>query len=347
MLAAAKGPCISIFLPLPEPLEVRTRLKNAIRNVEKSLKGEHGALLEPVSALADGASAEGRWGAGLVVFRSPDLFRYFWVREFAKELVTVEDRFRIRPFLALLRTDKRFYILGLSQKQIRLLRCTDGECREAPLPASVPKSLQEASQTTRPDHAMDGRSSGGPSSGSMKGVVFGTSSDRDAKGEYLLHFFKDIDKGVQAMLKNETAPLVLAGVDSEVAMYRRVNSYPHLLEQAIPAAFGGLKPNELHARAQEIVREHLIGPLQKAMAQFERLRNAGRMLFEVKAILNNAQDGRVAQLFLTEDAEVKGDDGSDVLNQAALETLLHGGQVFVLKPEQAPDKAPAAAVLRY
>jgi hypothetical protein len=341
MLAAAKGPCISIFLPLPELLEVRTRLKNAIRNIEKRLGGEHRALLESVSALADDTSAEGRWSTGLVVFRSPDLFRHFWVREFSRELVSVEDRFQIRPFLALLRTDKRFYILALSQKQVRLLRCTDGECREASLPPSVPKSLQEASQTTRPDHALDNRS------GSMKGVVFGMSSDRDAKGEYLLHFFKDIDKAVQTILKNETAPLVLAGVEPEVALYRRVNSYPHLMERAIPAAFGGVKPGELYARAQEIVREHSIGPLQKALAQFERLRNAGRVLFEVKAILNDAQDGRIAQLFLREDAEARGDDGADLLNQAALETLVHGGQVFVLKPEQSPDKAPAVAVLRY
>ena len=42
-----------------------------------------------------------------------------------------------------------------------------------------------------PDHVLDNWSAGGPSVGRMKGVVFGTSSDRERHEEYLRHFFKD------------------------------------------------------------------------------------------------------------------------------------------------------------
>jgi hypothetical protein len=43
--------------------------------------------------------------------------------------------------------------------------------------------------------------------------------------------------------------------------------------------------------------------------------------------------------------DTNGDD--DKINEAAIQTLLHGGQVFVVGPEQMPDRAALAAVMRY
>jgi len=37
----------------------------------------------------------------------------------------------------------------------------------------------------------------------------------------------------------------------------------------------------------------------------------------------------------------------DLLNTAALQTLLHGGQVFGLQRQDMPEKAEAAALLRF
>ena len=43
--------------------------------------------------------------------------------------------------------------------------------------------------------------------------------------------------------------------------------------------------------------------------------------------------------------DTNGDD--DKINEAAIQTLLHGGQVFVVGPDQMPDRAPLGAVMRY
>jgi hypothetical protein len=43
--------------------------------------------------------------------------------------------------------------------------------------------------------------------------------------------------------------------------------------------------------------------------------------------------------------DTNGDD--DKINEAAIQTLLHGGQVFVVGPDQMPDRAALAAVMRY
>jgi len=76
---------------------------------------------------------------------------------------------------------------------------------------------------------------------------------------------KEIDKGVHHILLGQTAPLILAGVQEEVAVYRPVNSYPRLIEQAVLGSPDAFEPNELHDRAMEIAREIPPPPLQKAL----------------------------------------------------------------------------------
>jgi hypothetical protein len=40
-------------------------------------------------------------------------------------------------------------------------------------------------------------------------------------------------------------------------------------------------------------------------------------------------------------------DDEDMLDFAAIHTLLNGGTVYAVEPEQVPDKALAAAIFRY
>ena len=101
-------------------------------------------------------------------------------------------------------------------------------------------------------------------------------------------------------------------------------------------------------------------PLQKAPADFGN--NGCRVSFSAPDILKAAYEGRVADLFLSESAEQKGiwdeqqqeiltpaheEDAEDLLNAAALQTLLHGGRAFALKAPDIPEKAATAAVLRF
>jgi hypothetical protein len=348
-LAAAVPPCITILLPLPEPSEIHIRLKNAVRYAEKSLRErnvrpeEIEALLQPVQALAETIEVEGRWGNALVVLRSPAVFRHFWVRRMPREIVAVGEQFALHPLLSLFGSTSIFYVLALSQKHIHLFRCTEDSFERVRLPDSVPVNLNVWLRTRQPDHVLDNRAFGGPSAGSMRGVMFGTSTDREDKEENLLHFFREVDKGVHNVLKDGAAPLVLAGVEYEVALYRRVNTYPRLLEAAVygsPESFG----SELHARALQIVEQHSPEPLRSALAQFERYRGSTRVSFDVEQTLQAAHFGRVANLFLRRDNSGSDDDK---INGAAIQTLLHGGQVFVLNQEQMPDGAALAALMRY
>lgn len=277
-LAASSGPCISILLPMDTAREQLAqnpvRLKNAMRVVEglvrdKGVDAEQArALLDPMREFKADLEDWSGDHQGLAIFRSAEVLRAFRVPLQLGEWVSIADHFYVKPLLPLLHSDQTFYILALSQKHIRLLRCTGHSSEEIPLPESVPKTLWEDSQTEKPDHDQKNRGAAGPSTGSMKGVMSSTNTDREARDEYLLHFYKHVSQGVAERLKDENAPLVIAGVDYEVALFRRENTYPHLAEDAVHGAADGLKGGELHRRALQAVQPYFEAPLKQNTSAF-------------------------------------------------------------------------------
>jgi hypothetical protein len=194
-----------------------------------------------------------------------------------------------------------------------------------------------------PDHVLDNRSAGGPSVGKMKGVLFGTNTDRERHEEYLKHFFKEVDEGVHHILLGQNAPLILAGVQEEVALYRPVNSYPRLMKQAVLGSPDAYEPNELHDRALEIAREIPPPPLEKALEQLKEVFGTKLAVSDRDEIVQRAEEGRVADLLLGEESGPQ----ADLLNLAALKTLQHRGQAFTVKKSMLPPKTDAVAILRY
>jgi hypothetical protein len=70
------------------------------------------------------------------------------------------------------------------------------------------------------------------------------------------------------------------------------------------------------------------------------------VLGDAGAIVKAAAEGRVASLFLSENAGTGGQP-DDPLNMAALQTVLHGGWAFELNPADMPAKNSATALLRF
>jgi hypothetical protein len=353
---------------IPDAAQIETRLKAAIREAENGLIGQGmdarsaTTLVEPLDSFAAQIAVEGVWSAEFVLFNSRDTMRCFHIRDLSRDFVTVGDRFLIRPLLPLVSREQRFYMLALSRKYVRLLFCTWRTAKEIPLGALVPQNLDVWLNSRIPDHVLDNRSSAGPSVGSMKGVMFGTNTDRERRDEYLTHFFREIDKGLRKALAGQNIPLLLAGVESEIVLYRKVNTYPHSLEPAVHGSPDGLSPNDLLLRAVEAVRQTFSAPLRKVLQSFKDFRDTSRVSTSISEILKLAPQGRVAHLLIREDADYGGErDGlaltvgngpilakaEDLLNLAALLTVSHRGHVFALKAPDMPEETDVAAVLRF
>jgi hypothetical protein len=364
-LATAKGPCITAVVPLPNPAELKTRIKNAIRGIQKQM-AEHGVdprtasgLIAPIEDLTGDMTTNGTWAHALILFRSPGLFESYLLHGQFQEAHMVQERFQVGPLLQTLAHETRFHLLGLSQRHVRLFHCTQYRAEPAAADAKLPQSLRSWMDSGQPDHVLASRSAAGPSVGKMKGVLSGTSAEHEREDAYLAHFFKAVDRGVIAHLRNRTGPLVLAGVDYELAMYRRINSYRPTLEDAVTGSPDGVPDRTLHERAMKVVTSTFSEPLQKAIMQIREHAGTSRSSTDPRTVVQAAFQGRVSDLLIAANAGYWGtwnhqtqevdshNRNEELLNAAALETLQSGGHAYVLNQSEMPVKAEAAAFFRF
>jgi hypothetical protein len=358
----ANGPCLTAVVALDNPAEIPARFKNALRALRASLQpvadpATIADLMAPVSEVAAMAHAAHLWAHSLILFRAPAVFRYFLLHGRVPEMQEAGGRFQVRPLLATLTHFTRFHLLALSRKHVRLFHCTHHHAEASA--AALPPSLEAWKNNRQPDHVMANRSSAGPSMGGMAAVVSSSNADSDREDQYLAHFFKEIDRGIVAALRGRSEPLVLAGVEHDVSLYRRVNRYRPTFDEAVRGAADSVGDRVLHSRAMDVVTRSFTEPVRTAIAEI-RDAGSGRAPSDLQQVLRAAFQGRVKDLLIganaryegewdenRQAAETNGRGGEDLLNAAALATLRHGGRAFVLDDADMPGNAPAAAFLRY
>jgi hypothetical protein len=341
------------------------RFKNLLREAEQRLiaRGlsapEASGLLEPAQKRLGSSSFRQHQSDGLTVFLAPEVFRYYLLPFVFDELVVVTDRFHIRPLLPLLSGDGRYYILALSQNKVRLLQGTRHSMSEIDL-GDVPKNLAE---TLRDDDSwkdLQMHSSKSRGKGQLAAVTHGDGVDSK---ENIRRYFRKIDKGLHELLKDESAPLLVAGVDYLHPIYREVNTYPYLMNRGIAGNPERLSARELHEQAWTILRLHFQRTQQEAVDRYEKFSRSGRTSNGVRKIIPAAYHGQIELLFVVPDLRQWGtfDPGSDeihlhkkekigdedLLEFAAIQTLLNRGNVYVVDPETMPDAGSLAAVFRY
>ena len=146
-------------------------------------------------------------------------------------------------------------------------------------------------------------STAGPPAGATKSVTFGTSADRDREHEYLTHFLAEVEKAVTAHLHNDPAPLVLAGVEHEIAIYRHLSRYRQTLEQPVLGSPDGMSDTELHEKAMQVVLQSPSELLQNALADFGSRRHRTASPPMPATAIQAARLGRVMDFLIAENAE--------------------------------------------
>jgi hypothetical protein len=371
-LVQAAGPCITLLLPPYRPGQpgepagavLKANLQEAARKLAARKIAEPliAELLEPLHQLAGEEELLAGSGWARVIFRSRGVFRQFElpVPPSPFRACTVGDCFWIRPILGSLALPVNIYVLEVTKKAVALLACGFKELAPVSLPKGTPRTLDEALGFDPPDHDLMNRSAAGPSTGAMQGVQFGTGSGRETQHAHLHDFYRAVDRGVGELLRSSNAPLILAGVDEDVAIYRSIRTYSNLLDRGIHGSPGAaITPAQISRHAHDIA---LFDFQRRAALHMELLKerlSPARFSSDLESILQAAAEGRVSDLCLDENGERIGTfDGKvfggranwheeDLLNIAAVETLLRSGAVYSLPSHLMAAGAVAVAALRY
>lgn len=366
------GICVSIYMPTHragrETRQDPIRLKNMLREAEERLNEmglssrETNQLLEPAQRLLDDTTFWQHQSDGLAILSSSRAFRCYRLPLSFDELVVVTNRFHIKPLLALFACDGQFYVLALSQNEVRLLQGTRYGVDEVDLP-DVPRSLAEALRYDDPERQLQFHTPTPVGAGGQAAIFHGHGVGTDDAKANILRYFHQIDRGVSRLIRGEQAPLVLAGVDYLLPIYRQANTYPQLLEEGILGNPEGLTGEELHDHAWAIVEPHFLKAQGEASARYRRLAGTDQASSKLAKVVAGAYQGKIEELFVALGVQRWGafdpDAGrvlhhpeaepgdEDLLDFAAIHTLLHGGTVYAVSPEEMPDETPVAAVFRY
>lgn len=369
---ARDGWHISLFMPVhPLGFEAQQnpiRLKNLLDTAEERLV--EGGMRNPDARdlLAQARSLETNgyfWrfqSEGLAIFCSQDLFqRYRLPLRFA-ELVVVDERFHIKPLLPLLSGDGHFYVLALSQNEIRLLQASRDSVTVVDL-EDVPESLADALRWDDPERQLQWHTGTGTRADGRAAIFHGHGVGTDNTKTNILRYFQKVDDGICRILAEDPAPLVLAGVDYLLPIYRSASDYPNLVENVITGNPEELSDADLHQAAWPLVQPRFAREQKAAEARYRQLAASGQATADLDEALGAAHQGRVETLFVALGrqhwghfdrtsqrseihAEPKAGD-EDLLDLAAVQTLLQGGTIYVVEPEQMPAAADVAAIFRY
>ena len=363
------GLCVSAYMPTSwigaDMQQNQIRFKNLLRVaserlVDNGLRGQDiEGMLAPAVGLQKNSPFWKQQNTGLACFIAKDFFRYYRLPLELSELVSVRDRFHLKPLLPLFSRSGRFYLLSVSKKAVHLYQGMRGSMVEVE-PPNLPKGLDDTIKFDVPDRQVRNR----PGAGKGTATLFhGHGGWQDDTKEQVLRYLNEIDRSIQAFMKDEQAPLVFAGVDYMFSFYRELTSYPNLLEKAVIGNPEALRMDELCETAWDIVEPYYRETQDKDMAQYRQSAGTGLTSTSLDEIVPASYGGRTGILFAaanqiqwglfrSETNEVKllekQEAGSeDLCDLAAIHTFRNKGIVHELPLQEMPEKAKLAAVFRY
>lgn len=349
--------CVSIFVPTtPVSTESdadRILLKNLAKEAVAQLeaagadKRRVGALAEELDDLVDDDEFWRFQAHGLAVYATPDNLRTFRVPNALEAMVKVSDRFHLKPLLRSVTFCNVGYVLALADGGVRLVEVS----------ADLPAVEVKVEGMPRDAASAVGKSS--ISSRSYSGRIVGS----EGKKVRLRQYARAVDAALRSVLAGSSVPLILASVENLGALYRSVNSYPHLAIQGIEGNPERLSPAELAAAGRIVLDEIYRRRVADWNALYGQRKNEDRATTDLARAARAATYGAVQGLMVDMDTVINGtvdeQDGTvhlaegpcadtyGVVDEVARRVLLSGGEVWSVRAGDIPEGKPMAAILRF
>lgn len=374
-LAAFTGEfCISIYLPTHQYGEEVKKgkdtivFKNAVNEVKDKLAEADlsprkiESLLRPFYELLEDPIFWNNQKEGLAVFAGENFFDTVRLKTNVPKIQWVSDHFLLTPLIAHLEPKWEFFVLSLDLKNVALYHAnnTDIENITSKHP-DLPTQLTDVVSDDNRSAGLQFRSQHGASG---EATYHGHGGGKEVKKKEILRFFREINESVIRFLRSENKPLIIFSQEYLFPIYKEANEYNNLLDDFVPKHPAGIKPDEIHDTAWELIKPRFIEARDSKIKDFKQVHGVGKSATEIEDTVRAARQGRIDTLFIARNQDdVSGyyDEATDevivkempwtkkssLVNDAATHTFLADGNVFPLEQSEMPDKEkPVNALLR-
>lgn len=364
------GPLLSLYLPTALEVDERhkneIRLKNLLRDAHTRLEAlgmsstDADLLTEAVRNASLDREMWKEHGRGFAVFAGRQFLEHVSLPHRVRELAVANFRFHLKPLIDAASRQCRFWLLTLSQNDVRLYVGDDDSLAEVELASGVPRSLTDV--TGRQPAGKELHYHSGDRGGDVA-IYHGLGAGKDDAEAELEQFVRAVGTGLEPFWKLDDAPVIVAGDTQLRAIYRRLLGHDGRILGELDGNVDDQPTQELHARAWPIVQDAFDRRQDERLARLHQSDAETPVSRELADVVRAARDGRVDTLFIAADTECWGRwDGSersidtheeplpgddDLLDRAAVESWLQGGAVYAIPVSRIPGNGVAIAGLRY
>jgi len=340
-----------------DPIRYRNLLNKATEELHrKGLKErEIRTYLEEAKKLLDNPSFWVHVDHGLVVYISEHTTEVYQVPYNVNEMVYVNDHILITPLLPMISLQGIYTVLAVSRQNIRLLECTRSKCKDI-TPEDLPKSLKEY-YDDMPDAPVQFHTG----TTGENAMFFGHGAGKEDEKVVVEQFLGKVENSITSLLNRKKIPLVIIGLEENVAMYKKANSYNRLID-GVHLNPDQLSESDLQKGGWEKVKKYFLQDLYNAKEMFKDSSDneASNNLTE---IIKSTIMGKTGTLFVStnevawgyyngDENEIeytsRSENGAiDLINWTAIKAIENGGLVYALPKEEMPYKVSAAALFRF
>jgi hypothetical protein len=301
----------------------------------------------------------------LAVFVGADDFHVYRLPFVVEEQLILTRAYYLQPVWPLFTNNGRYYILAFSQNEVRLFEATRHSAGQIDLPENTPASLAEALQYDDLEKQLQFHTGTAPGDAGA-GIFHGHGPGEEEQKERIERYLNLVDAGLREFLRDGETPLVLAGVEYLLPIYREVSEYPHILKEGITGNPEYLRPEELQAQTWPVVEPYFRRETEAVLEQYRQRIGTGAASDNIEEIVPAAFYGRIDKLILAVDApqlwgtfnpetgQVEHTQARQsreanlaLVDFAAMQTLQNSGTVYALAQGEMPASGPVAAVFRY
>ena len=360
------NPLISITMPThrmgEEIKQDPIRFKNLLADVngtlsEQGLKQtEIDDILKPAKDLLEKPMFWAHQDNGLVVYLAKGYFNHFQLPYSVEEKSYINTHFLITPILPMVSLDGTFNVLAISRKNARLLKCTRNDVTDI-TPDDVSTAVDDYLEVAQEKQLQFHTGADG-----SKAMFFGHGSgDEDHRG-VLEAYFRELEEGMTKELKKDYNPVVLVGLEDNLAFYKSINSYNRTVDHTIDANPDEMKDHELKDKGFEKIQSYFLKDMYNSLDQFSE-RADSKVSNNLSEVIESTVMGKSKTIFIAmgddrwgqydEDAhEVHLTDNPsngdvDLLNWLAVKGIETGSNVYILPRDEMPMKSTVAAEFRF
>lgn len=354
--------CISIFIPthrsgneVLQKLDTQS-LKKELKDVKLKLEQKElnqkkiNEFVAPIQELIDNTGFWRKQSDGLAIFLAEGFFKTYTLPVNFEAYNYIANSFYLKPVMPMFVGDGTFYLLTLQLEDVKLYEMTKHSVTEIKINHLIPERLEESVGYDFEEKGLQFRNQKeGYGTATFHGHA---EADHDRKNE-ILRYFREINKGLMTILKDENAPMLIASQEYLFSIYKGINTYKPLLENHI--SYDSLETDNqlLLEKAWKTMGPIFDKERKEKIERFEQYDSTNRTSSDIKEVLPAALQGKIDTLFVRKDKDIFGiydavkhhveirEDQEhthvSLLNMAAVKTFLQGGKVYLMEKDDMPN----------